>query len=94
MTKTSAIEDILEYSDYSQVAYRRIGFGMETWDITGPNEDDPVNIRIQDEDGTITVNLFTGPGLVDCGEIRFSGQLAAPAFVASAIDQIAADYLL
>ena len=42
-TTMSSIEEILEHSDYSEVAYRRIGFGMETWDITGPDEDATVH---------------------------------------------------
>lgn len=93
MTKTSYIEEILEESDYSEVAYRRIGMGMEMWDITGPDED--ATIRIVDNDGQIDVYLFTGgKAQIESGKMTFRHQLAAPAFVASAIDQIAADYLL
>lgn len=91
-TTASYIEEILEYSDYSEVAYRRIGFGLETWDITGPDED--ATIRIADDDGLIIVTLLTGGrAMLEAGRMTFSHNLAAPAFVASAIDQIAADYL-
>ena len=91
-TKTSYIEEILEQSDYSEVAYRRIGFGIETWDITGPDED--ATVRIADDDGLIVVTLLTnGKAMVESGQITFRHQLAAPAFVASAIDQIVVDYM-
>lgn len=37
------IEEILEHSDYSEVAHRRIDeSGLEVWDITGPNAVEPV----------------------------------------------------
>ena len=55
MTKTSAIEEILELSDYSEVAYRRIGFGMETWDITSPDDED---LALDDLLLTLTADLW------------------------------------
>jgi hypothetical protein len=92
MTKTSAIEEIIELSDYSEVAYRRIGFGMETWDITSP--DDEATVRICDDDGQIEVYLFTnGRAMIESGRMTFRHNLAAPTFVAAAVDQIVADYL-
>lgn len=92
MTKTSAIEEILELSDYSEVAYRRIGFGMETWDITTPDE--CATIRICDDDGEINIYLLTnGRAMIESGRMTFRHNLAAPTFVAAAVDQIVADYL-
>lgn len=91
-TTASYIEEILDHSNVGEVAYRRIGFGLETWDIAAPDED--VTIRISDDDGLIIVTLFTGGrAMLEAGRMTFSRNLAAPAFVASAIDQIAADYL-
>jgi hypothetical protein len=91
-TTMSSIEEILEHSDYSEVAYRRIGFGMETWDITGPDED--ATVRICDNDGQIEVYLFTnGRAMIESGRMTFRHNLAAPTFVAAAVDQIVADYL-
>lgn len=93
MTKVTYIEEILEESEYSEVAYRRIGMGLEVWDITGPDEE--ATIRIVDNDGLIEVYLFTGGrAQIESGKMTFRHNLAAPAFVAAAIDQVAADYLL
>lgn len=91
--KLSYIEECLAESDYSEVAYRRIGMGLEMWDITGPDEE--ATIRIVDNDGQIEIYLFTnGRAMIESGHMTFRHNLAAPAFVAAAIDQIAADYLL
>lgn len=93
MSKVTYIEEILEESEYSEVAYRRIGMGLEVWDITGPDEE--ATIRIVDNDGLIEVYLFTGGrAQIESGKMTFRHNLAAPAFVAAAIDQVAADYLL
>lgn len=92
MTKMSYVEEILELSDYSEVAYRRIGMGMEMWDITSPDED--ATVRICDNDGQIEVYLFTnGRAMIESGQMTFRHNLAAPALVAAAVDQIVADYL-
>lgn len=92
-TKMSYIEECLAESDYSEVAYRRIGFGYETWDITGPDED--ATVRLCDNDGQIELYLFTGGrAMIESGQMTFRHNLAAPAFVAAAVDQVVADYVL
>lgn len=91
-TTLSHIEEIIELSDYSEVAYRRIGFGYETWSITSPDED--VTVQISDDDGNIIVYLFTGGrAQIESGRMTFRHNLAAPAFVAAAVDQIIRDYM-
>jgi hypothetical protein len=94
-TTTSPIEEILELTDYSDVAYRRTdlegGFG-EIWDITLPDEG--TTVRVCDTDGQIEVYLFTGGRAQICeGQMTFVHTFAAPAYVAAALDQIVADHL-
>jgi hypothetical protein len=87
------LQECLAESEYSEVAYRRIGLGVEAWDITSPDED--VTVRLCDNDGQIEVYLFTGGKAQICsGQMTFRHALAAPAFVAQAVDQIIADYIL
>lgn len=93
MQKTSYVTEILELTDYAEVAYRRTdmeaGLG-EIWDITLPDEESTV--RICDDDGTIRVYLFTGGrAMINEGEATFSRHLAAPGFVAMVVDQLVAD---
>lgn len=92
-TQTSYITEILDLTDYAEVAYRRTdmegGLG-EIWDITLP--DDESTVRVCDDDGTIRVYLFTGgKAQLIAGEATFSHHLAAPGFVAMVIDQLVAD---
>ena len=86
------LQECLAESEYSEVAYRRIGLGVEAWDITSP--DDEATVRICDNDGQIEVYLFTnGRAMIESGRMTFRHNLAAPTFVAAAVDQIVADYL-
>lgn len=90
-TTVSHIQECLELSDYSEVAYRRIGFGMETWDITLPDEE--TTIRVCDDDGLIVVYVFSGGrAQIESGRMTFRHNLAAPTYVAMVIDQLVADY--
>lgn len=95
MTKTiSHVEEILELTDYAEVAYRRTdmegGFG-EIWDITLPDEQ--TTIRICQDDLTIYLYVFiNGRAMTLDAEARFSHQLAAPIYVAMVVDQLVADY--
>ena len=85
MTKTmSHIEEVLDLTDYAEVAYRRTelegGLG-EIWDITLPDEQ--TTIRICQDDGTIYVYVFVnGRAMILDAEAQFSHQLAAPMYVA------------
>lgn len=94
-TRQSYISEILELTDYMEVAYRRTdmegGIG-EIWDITLADEQSTV--RICDDDGTIRVYLFTGGrAQINSGEATFARHLAAPGFVAMVIDQLVADQM-
>lgn len=94
-TQTSYISEILDLTEYAEVAYRRTdlecGLG-EMWDITAPDEQSTV--RICDDDGTIRVYLFTGGrAQINSGEATFARHLAAPGFVAMVIDQLVADQM-
>jgi hypothetical protein len=67
--------------------------GMEMWDITSPDDEATVRIVV-DNDGQVEIYLFTGgKAQLESGRMTFRHQLAAPAFVAAAVDQIVADYL-
>lgn len=93
-TTISHIQEVLELTDYAEVAYRRAelegGLG-EIWDITLPDEQ--TTIRICENDGTIDVLTFiNGRAMLVDGEASFSGQLAAPMYVAMVVDQLVADY--
>lgn len=63
----------------------------EIWDITLPEEE--TTIRVCDDDGQITVYLFTGPAQIESGRMTFLHNLAAPTYVAMVIDQLVADYM-
>lgn len=95
MTKTiSHVEEILELTDYAEVAYRRTdmegGLG-EIWDIMLPDEQ--TTIRICQDDLTIYVYVFiNGRAMILDAEASFSHQLAAPMYVAMVVDQLVADY--
>ena len=95
MTKTiSHIEEVLELTDYAEVAYRRPelegGLG-EIWDITLPDEQ--TTIRICEDDGTIYVYVFVnGRAQIEDGRMEFRHALAAPTYVALVLDQLVADY--
>lgn len=95
MTKTmSHISEILDIAGLVEVAYRRTdiecGLG-EMWDITLPDAE--TTIRVYDNDGRIELIAFTGgrAQLID-GEATFSGAMAAPTFVAAAIDEMIGYY--
>ena len=94
MTKTiSHIEEVLELTDYAEVAYRRTelegGLG-EIWDITLPDEK---TIRICEDDMTIYVYAFVnGRAQIEEGRMEFRAALAAPTYVALVLDQLVADY--
>lgn len=93
-TTISHIQEVLELTDYAEVAYRRPelegGLG-EIWDITLPDEQ--TTIRICENDGTINVLTFiNGRAMLIEGEASFNGQLAAPAYIAMVLDQLVADY--
>lgn len=93
-TTTSPITDILDIAGLFEVSNRRTdlegGYG-EMWDITLPDEQ--TTIRVCDNDGQIWVIAFTGghAQIID-GEQKFSGALAAPAFVAAALTEIIGYY--
>ena len=92
MTKTiSHIEEVLELTDYAEVAYRRTeleGRRCEIWDITLPDEQ--TTIRIREDDGTIYVYvLVNGRVQTVHGWMEFR---CAPAYVALVLDQLVADY--
>ena len=95
MTKTAShIEEILDAAGLVEVAYRRTdidgGLG-EIWDIALPDED--TTIRLCEDDGQIHLIVFVGgrAKLID-GEQKFGGKLAAPMFVATAVEAIIEDY--
>ena len=95
MTKTiSHIEEVLELTDYAEVAYRRTeleGRRCEIWDITLPDEQ--TTIRIREDDGTIYVYVFVnGRAQIEDGRMEFRHALAAPTYVALVLDQLVADY--
>jgi protein tyrosine/serine phosphatase len=89
----SHIAEILDFTGLTDVAYRRTdlegGLG-EIWDITLPDEQ--TTIRVCDDDGQIHVIVLVGRGQLIDGEQKFSHRLAAPAFVAAALEAIVADY--
>ncbi len=94
-TTTSYVSEILDLTDYAEVAYRRPelegGLG-EIWDITLPDED--TTVRIADSGDTIHVYLFTGGrAQINAGEATFPTPLAAPGFVAMVVDQLVADQM-
>ena len=95
MTKTmSHIEEVLDLTDYAEVAYRRPelegGLG-EIWDITLPDEQ--TTIRLVNNDGTIYVYVFVnGRAQIEDGRIEFRHALAAPVYIAMVLDQLIADY--
>lgn len=95
MTKTtSAIEEILDIAGLDEVACRRTdlegGYG-EMWDITLPDEQ--ATVRLFNDDGQINVIVFVrGRSMIIDGEMKFSHALAAPTYVAAALEQIIADY--
>lgn len=95
MPKTaSQIEDILDIAELSEVAYRRTelegGLG-QIWDITLPDEQ--TTVRLCEDDMTLYLYVFTGGrAMINDGEQRFAGRLAAPPFVAAALEAVIGDY--
>lgn len=88
----SHITECLELTDYAEVANLRddLADGLgEIWDITTPAE--TATIRIAEDDGQIYIYVFEGH--INAGQMTFSRNLAAPAYIAAAIDQIVQDYL-
>lgn len=93
-TTISHIQEVLELTDYAEVAYRRPelegGLG-EIWDITLPDEQ--TTIRIVNDDGTIYVYVFVnGRAQIEDGRMEFRHALAAPVYIAMVVDQLVADY--
>lgn len=91
----SPIREILDITEYSEVAYRRTdlecGLG-EMWDITTPDEQ--TTIRLCDNDGQIELYLFTGGrAQIESGAMTFRHHMAGPIYVAAAIDQLAVEFL-
>lgn len=91
----SHIQECIELTDYAEVAYPRpdlAGGCDEIWDITLPDEE--TTIRVCDDDGQISVYLFTGGrAQIESGRMTFRHNLAAPTYVAMVIDQLVADYM-
>lgn len=91
----SHITDILEAAELAEVAYPRPelagGYG-EIWDITLPDEQ--TTIRLVDDDGVVVLYVFTGGrAQIESGRMTFRHNLAAPTYVAAALEQIVADYI-
>lgn len=91
----SHAQDCIELTDYAEVARRRTelegGIG-EIWDIATP--DGSTTIRIAEDDATVHLYVFTGGrAQINDGHMTFRGALAAPGYVAAAIDQIVGEYL-
>lgn len=91
----SHIEEVLDLTDYAEVAYRRTeleGWPLgEIWDITLPDEQ--TTIRICEDDMTIYVYVFVnGRAQIEDGRMEFRHALAAPTYVAMVLDQLVADY--
>lgn len=92
--KISHIQEVLELTDYAEVAYRRPelegGLG-EIWDIELP--DGQTLIRICQDDGTIYLYVFVnGRARIEAGRMEFRHNLAAPVYVAMMVDQLVGDY--
>lgn len=91
----SHIQDCIELTDYAEVSYPRpdlAGGCGEIWDITLPDEQ--TTIRVCDDDGQISIYLFTGGrAQIESGRMTFRHNLAAPGYVAMVIDQLVADYI-
>jgi hypothetical protein len=95
MTKTTShIEEILDIAGLSEVAFPRLDLAphMDMWDIALPDED--ATVRILDDDGQVTVYLFTGGrAQIESGKMTFRHRMAAPTYVAMMLEQLVADYM-
>jgi hypothetical protein len=87
----TTIEQILDTAGLYDVAYHRADFNTPAWDITLPDEE--TTIRVCDDDGEIVVYLFTGGrAQIESGRMTFRHRMAAPTYVAAALNQLVADY--